>query len=402
MEHSTDTRRPQAVILIGIPAAGKSTFCARFFGEAQEYVRINRDTLGSQEKVSSLLWQCLTARRSFVADNTQVQRAERARLIALAAAAGYEVCGYYLPARIDDCLRRNAQRSGSARVPDAAVRSMAARLEQPSYAEGFDRLYCVTWAEDGGCVLSPWEAESPAPAETMAALARRMRCCEPDAWTRETGREAAALLLRLDGRSFSKLTNRLFEKPFDDRFRTMMEQTVHHLMQCGFRVVSAYHQSDEITLVLDEGQEYGRRPAKLLSLAAGEASAAFSVALGQPAAFDCRLHLAASGAALRDYFRWRASDAYRNAFNAYCYWTLRGDGLSPAAAETRLQSLSRSEKTEMLALHGIDFASVPAWQKYGTFYYGVEQEHRGIDPRTGEPITYRRRSIVSEAFLPRL
>lgn len=396
MKHSTDTNRPQAVILIGIPAAGKSTFCARFFGEAQGYVRINRDTLGSQEKVNSLLWQCLTARRSFVADNTQVQRADRARLIALAAAAGYEVCGYYLPARIDDCLRRNAQRSGSARVPDAAVRSMAARLEQPSYAEGFDRLFHVAWDGAGEYRISPWlEEAAPPPHEDFETLARRMRRHEPESLSAESCRNAAALLVRLDGRSFSKLTNSLFEKPFDIHFRALMEQCVHHLMQCGFRVAAAYHQSDEITLLLYEGQEYGRRPAKLVSLLAGEASAAFSAELGYPAAFDCRLHLAQTGAEVRDYFRWRSLDARRNAFNAYCYWTLRGDGLAPAAAESRLQTLTRAEKQAMLAEHGTDFAAVPAWQKYGTFYYWAEQEHQGTDPRTGEPVTYRRRTVIS-------
>lgn len=395
MKPLTTTNRPQAVILMGIPAAGKSTFCARCFSEAQGYVRINRDTMGSREKVSSLLWQCLTARRSFVADNTQVQRAERASIIALAAAAGYEVCGYYLPARIEDCLRRNAQRSGPARVPDAAVLSMAARLEQPSYAEGFDRLFHVAWEGAGEYRISPWQEEmQPAP-EDFEALARRMRRHEPESLSAESCRNAAALLVRLDGRSFSKLTNRLFDKPFDTRFRELMEQCVRHLMQCGFRVAAAYHQSDEITLVLYEGAEYGHRPAKLVSLLAGEASAAFSAALGQPAAFDCRLHLAQTGAEVRDYFRWLSLDARRNAFNAYCYWTLRGDGLAPAAAESRLQTLTRAEKQAMLAEHGTDFAAVPAWQKYGTFYYWAEQELQGTDPRTGEAVTYRRRTVIS-------
>lgn len=387
-------KRPQAVILMGIPASGKSTFSARCFGEAQGYVRINRDALRTDGAVKARLWQCLASRRSFVLDNTQVRRADRARFIALASAAGYEVCGYYMASSTEDCLCRNALRNGPARIPDAAIFSMAARLELPTYAEGFERIFHVSWEANGEYRLSPLAEHSAAPPEPLETMAPRMRKAEPEMVTAEMLRDAVALIVRLDGRSFSGLTNRLFEKPFDEHFMALMKKTVHHLMSCGFRVVSAYHQSDEISLMLYDGQECGRRPSKLLSLLAGEASAAFSAALGQPAAFDCRLHLVRSGAEARDYYRWRRADALRNAFNAYCYWTLRTDGLTPEAAHKHLLGSSRAEKNAMLAAHGIDFDTVPAWQKFGTLYVSAEQEHRGTNPCTGEDILYRRRIIT--------
>lgn len=390
-------KRPQAVILIGIPASGKSTFCKRFFGESQGYVRINRDSLGNKAAVSTRLWQCLTARRSFVLDNTQVSREDRARSIALASAAGYEVCGYYMAARAEDCLLRNALRSGAARVPDAAIFSMAARLELPTHAEGFDRIFHVSWAEDGGYHISPRVISSDVLSESLERLALRMWKNEPQRGMDEAQRSAVAQVLRLDGRAFRTLTNRLFGKPFDSRFRAMMETTVHHLMNCGFRVVSAYHQSDEISLVLyDEEWMFNNRPAKLLSLMAGEASAAFSVALGQPAAFDCRLHFVRSGAGVRDYLRWRRADALRNAFNAYCYWTLHEEGMKPASIDALLHRLDRAEKKDMLRAHGVDFDNIPAWQKQGTLYYWGERELLGTDPRTGAAVPYRRRCVISD------
>ena len=389
-----NTTRPQAVILMGIPASGKSTFCTRRFGEERGYTRINHDTLRSWERVWSLLWKCLSTRRSFVMDNTQILRADRARIIALAAAAGYEVSGYYLQSRLAACLCRNENRSGQAAVPRSAVLNMAARLELPSYAEGFDRLYHVAWADGADYTVAPWREALPPARESDDDLALRMRKNEPPQCS--SAPNAAAQLVRLDGRCFSSLTARLFEKPFDTRFRELMAQTVHHLMQCGFPIVSAYHQSDEMSLVFFDNQAFARRPAKLLTLLAGEASAAFSVALGEPAAFDCRLHNVCDGVGVRDYFRWRRMDAFRNAFNGYCYWTLRRDGLTPAETDAQLRLLSHAEKTRMLAAHGIDFAAAPAWQKYGTFYYGAELEYRGTDPRTGEPVSYSRRSIMAE------
>jgi tRNA(His) guanylyltransferase len=58
------------------------------------------------------------------------------------------------------------------------------------------------------------------------------------------------MVARIDGRNFTRLTKEVhaFEAPFDIRFRDLMVGTVEHLMQCGFRVIYGYTQSDEITL----------------------------------------------------------------------------------------------------------------------------------------------------------
>ena len=59
------------------------------------------------------------------------------------------------------------------------------------------------------------------------------------------------LVARLDGRNFTRLTKEVckFEAPVDVRFRDMMVNTVKHLMQCGFRVIYGYTESDEISLL---------------------------------------------------------------------------------------------------------------------------------------------------------
>jgi len=59
------------------------------------------------------------------------------------------------------------------------------------------------------------------------------------------------IVTRLDGRSFTRLTKEIckFEVPFDIKFRDMMIETVKALMQCGFRVIYGYTESDEISLL---------------------------------------------------------------------------------------------------------------------------------------------------------
>lgn len=211
------------------------------------------------------------------------------------------------------------------------------------------------------------------------------------------------MIVRLDGRSFSRGTHELwrFQKPFDPKFRDLMIATTEHLFQTGFRVVFAYTQSDEISLLLHQDENtYGRSIAKTLSVLAGEASAAFSLALGRVASFDARISQLPSQALIVDYFRWRASDGLRNALNGYCYWTLRSIGMDARAADRELTGLSVAEKNELLFQRGINFNNVPAWQKRGIGLYRAEVQVQGLNPLTGANVAALRHQIMVDLDLP--
>ena len=86
------------------------------------------------------------------------------------------------------------------------------------------------------------------------------------------------LAARLDGRGFTRLTKEIcrFEAPFDIRFRDLMISTTKALMECGFRIVYGYTESDEISLLFSpDDNTFGRKVRKINSTLAGEASAAF-------------------------------------------------------------------------------------------------------------------------------
>lgn len=134
------------------------------------------------------------------------------------------------------------------------------------------------------------------------------------------------MVARLDGRSFTRLVRELrpFAAPFDPCFRDIMVGTARHLMDCGFNVIYACTHSDEISLLFHPNEDsFGRSLRKLLSLLAGEASAAFALQLGAVATFDARIAQLPTDQLVVDYFRWRAEDAHRNALNAYGRSALR-------------------------------------------------------------------------------
>jgi predicted kinase len=127
----------QAVILIGIPGSGKTTFYKDRF--ADTHVHISLDEVGTRERERLLLKDCLAARRPFVVDNTNVTSADRAVYIAAAKSAGYQVTGFFFPTEPRTAIARNSSRGGK-KVPVPAILRAYKRLEKPTREEGFDEL----------------------------------------------------------------------------------------------------------------------------------------------------------------------------------------------------------------------------------------------------------------------
>ena len=147
----------EAIIFVGIQAAGKSSFYKeRFFNT---HVRINLDMLKTRHRERGLLRTCIDLKQPFVVDNTNPTVEERARYIAPAKAAGFRIVGYYFQSRVPDCLARNDRREPRERVPGKAIGGTARRLQLPSLAEGFDALHYVRIAEDGRFRVEEWADE---------------------------------------------------------------------------------------------------------------------------------------------------------------------------------------------------------------------------------------------------
>lgn len=211
------------------------------------------------------------------------------------------------------------------------------------------------------------------------------------------------MVLRLDGKGFTRLTKETqpFEVPFDLKFHELMLDTAAHLMESGFDAAYGYTQSDEISLLLrQDDATFGRKVRKLTTVAAGEASAKFSLGLGSVACFDARISQLPSPAHVMDYFRWRHEDAHRNALNAHCYWMLRKQGASARNAGERLRGLSIAQKNELLFQQGISFNELPAWQKRGSGLYWETFLKTATNALTGAEVQTERRRLKRDHALP--
>lgn len=96
-----------------------------------------------------LIEQALEQQHSVVVDNTNSTIETRRPLIESGHLYGAKVSGYFFKSDVSQCIERNQQRSGKAKVPLVAIYATAKKLQQPTYAEGFDALYTVEIADNG-------------------------------------------------------------------------------------------------------------------------------------------------------------------------------------------------------------------------------------------------------------
>ena len=137
--------RPEVIILVGVPGAGKSTFARATF-PTHEY--ISKDAFpprasNKQARQDAALRASLAAGRPALVDNTNVTIADRAAIIAIAREYGARIIGYYLDLPVREAVARNERREGRAKVPKVAIFTSAKRLAPPSLAEGFDELHVI-------------------------------------------------------------------------------------------------------------------------------------------------------------------------------------------------------------------------------------------------------------------
>lgn len=141
------------ILFMGIQASGKTTAFHALL-EPLGYTHISLDILKTRYREMCTLQKCISTGQSFVIDNTNPTKEDRAKYISAAKSAGYRVIGMFFQSRLRECISRNERREN--RVPMPAIPDCFKRLEMPSFQEGYDELYFVSMADNNQFNISNW------------------------------------------------------------------------------------------------------------------------------------------------------------------------------------------------------------------------------------------------------
>jgi predicted kinase len=146
--HEQRTTNNELIVFVGLPASGKTTYYREHF--ATTHLHVSKDLMPQAgrrgDRQEREIGEALAAGRDVVVDNTNPSAAVRAPLIAVGRRHGARIIAYYFEATVKDCLTRNRQREGKARVPDVAIFVTSKKLAPPTVAEGFDEVRVVSCA----------------------------------------------------------------------------------------------------------------------------------------------------------------------------------------------------------------------------------------------------------------
>jgi len=178
-------------------------------------------------------------------------------------------------------------------------------------------------------------------------------------------------IARIDGRNFHAWT-RGCDKPFDYTLMDAFEATARHVVEQMHGSVLAYHQSDEISVVLQDFATHGTEPwlggvvQKQASVAASMATAHFNAcwSLTHPedppstATFDGRVFTIPTLDEAVNYLIWRQQDATRNSVNM---------AASAHFSHKSLHGMNSTQRQTRLRLEAdVDWDDYPTRAKRGT------------------------------------
>lgn len=152
---------PELIMLVGIPACGKSTLSKQYAEKgykilssdelrlqiANEYgwSPYDKEILGELngmvfENVRKQAYQMLKEGKSVVLDATNLGRKKRKTIVSfLNRTHCKKICVLFITPK-DICIERNQNRDGVAKVPKESMKKMLCNFECPNYWEGWDEI----------------------------------------------------------------------------------------------------------------------------------------------------------------------------------------------------------------------------------------------------------------------
>lgn len=184
------------------------------------------------------------------------------------------------------------------------------------------------------------------------------------------------VIIRVDGRSFSKFTRTQYGRGYHKEFIDTMMTVARHLFKDMQGCTFAYGQSDEISFLLTDYKTiqtecwFGYNLQKMVSIAAARASSKFTAITKWPVEFDARA-FNIPFEEVCNYFIWRQQDATRN--------SIQMAGREKFSHSELNNKTQKDIKDLLINEKGINWNDYPTLRKRGySLYRSDTEEHKDM------------------------
>lgn len=214
--------------------------------------------------------------------------------------------------------------------------------------------------------------------------------------------QGSRIIVRVDGRNFSKLASRLeLEKPYDRDFvQAMVTSCSDFFTEFSPRFIYTF--SDEVNILLDE-VPFSGRVEKLNSVFASFFAGSLTKEIYQSDSFSKQLEKSYDFKSISfdsrvipldtdgmvEYFKERQDEAWRNCLNGYAYWTLLEEYGKEKASQL-LKGKKKQELHDLLFERDVNVTDIPLWQRRGVAVYREIVTVEGYNPVKQENVISHR------------
>lgn len=142
-------------VLCGIPASGKTTLAKYLSEKFNAKIHSWDDIDGANSNPDSInttrakwienIKKDLDIGNNVICDGMNILSEKRVCLINEFKNYNCPKILYVMTTPLEECIKRNAQRIGQARLPNFVLEQSQEIYEPPSYSEGWDEIYMVNW-----------------------------------------------------------------------------------------------------------------------------------------------------------------------------------------------------------------------------------------------------------------
>eukprot|EP01138_Halocafeteria_seosinensis_P007760 gb/GECG01007928.1/.p1 GENE.gb/GECG01007928.1/~~gb/GECG01007928.1/.p1 ORF type:complete len:875 (+),score=92.83 gb/GECG01007928.1/:1-2625(+) len=159
VQRNSKVKLPSLIMLMGLPASGKSTFAQSLEEQLKEVVRVNQDEIRNKQTCHEMVGRHTKEGKTVILDRCNPTRKDRQWWMKLQMGSR-GTWSIYFDTTAEECKWRVSHRKDHPTLKASAganvIDTLARQMEPPSKNEGYDKMWSVSSIQEANSLLEAW------------------------------------------------------------------------------------------------------------------------------------------------------------------------------------------------------------------------------------------------------